>query len=126
MYSRQPPSLPAGPAVRTPQVCAERLGLMVKAADEAATEVDLGGFAAAARIAAGLLATLRFMVPEVARERARGETLVRCALTDMAEQMEAAADRRGYWPLYGDGRTPMPHETQLRALIARLRLLVGN
>jgi hypothetical protein len=99
---------------------------MVAAADEVATEVDLGGAVAAERIAAGLMAALRVMVPDVARERVRGQTLIRCALTDMADQMEAAADRRGYWPLYGVGRTPLPHETQLRALIARLRLLAGN
>jgi len=126
MRPQQPPSFPARPAGRTPQGCAERLGLMVKAADEVATEVDLGGTAAAGRIAAGLLAALRVMVPDVARERVRDQTLIRSVLAGMADQMEAAADRRGYWPLYGDGRTPLPHETQLRALIARLRLLAGN
>lgn len=126
MRPQQPPSFPARPAGRTPQGCAERLGLMARAADEVATEVDLGGTAAAERIAAGLMAALRVMVPDVARERARDQTVIRSALADMADQMEAAADRRGYWPLYGVGRAPLPHETQLRALIARLRLLARN
>ena len=126
MHPQQPPSFPARPAGRASQACAQRLGLMVKAADEVAVEVDLGGCAAAARLAAGLLGALRLTLPDVARERAGGHTLVRSALAGMADQMEAAADRRGYWPLYGIGRSPLPHETQLRALIARLRLVAQN
>jgi hypothetical protein len=126
MQPQQPPSFPARPAGRVSQACSERLGLMMKAADEVAIEVDLGGSAAAERIAAGLLAELRSTVPDVARECARGQTLIRSALADMAEQMEAAAARRGYWPLYGVGRSPLPHETHLRALIARLRLVARN
>ena len=126
MHPQQPPSYPARSAGRASQICAERLGLMVKAADEVAVEVDLGGSAAAARLAAGLLGALRLTLPDVAREHAGGQTLVRSALADMADQIEAAADRRGYWPLYGVGRSPLPHETQLRALIARLRLVAHN
>jgi hypothetical protein len=122
----QPPSSPvrsAGPASR---VSAEHLASMLRMADELTMEIDLGGSVAADRMAAGLLAALRAAVPELARERARGQALLRCAIDDVACQLEAAADRRGYWPLHGLGRSPLPHETQLRALVARLRLVAGN
>lgn len=126
MHPQQPPSPPARPSGRALQVCTERLGLMTTATEEVAAEVDLGGSAAAARLAAGVLGALRCAIPDVAHERARGETMVRSALAGMADRIEAAADRRGYWPLYSIGREPLPHETQLRALIARLRLVARN
>jgi hypothetical protein len=99
---------------------------MVKSVDELVVELDLGGSAAADRIAAGLLAGLRYTVPDMVRERMSGQTLVRSTLVDMADQLASAADRRGYWPLYGANRSPLPYETQLRALVARLRMVAYN
>ena len=100
--------------------------MMARAADELVIETDLGGFATAERIAAGLLGALPAAVAVLARERACGQRMLRSALEDMASQFELAADRRGYWPLYSADRPPLPYETQLRALIARLRLVAGN
>jgi len=126
MRPQIPPSSPARPGASAPQIGAECLRILVRAADELVIETDLGGSAAAERIAAGLLGELPAIVAVLARERACGQRLLRSALEDIACQFEAAADRRGYWPLYDTGPVPPPYETQLRALIARLRLMAAN
>jgi hypothetical protein len=96
------------------------------ATDDLVAELDLGGFAAAERIATGLLAGLRPTVAALARERASGRALIRTQLEDLADLLEATANRHGYWPLPQVNRSPLPTEVQVRALIARLRLVARN
>ncbi len=126
MRPQQPPSSPGQPASPVSQACTVQLGLMVEAADELAFEIGLGASPGADRIAAELLAGLRPVVPELARERACGRAMTHLMLDDVADKLESVADRRGYWPRHTGDRPPLPNETQLRALIARLRIVARN
>ena len=108
--------LPQPPPRLLSLACTERLGLMVQTADELAIELGLGGSRVAEYMVAELLGGLRFLVSELAHERAQGRTTSRLMLESLADKLETAAARRG----------PVPNETQLRALIARMRLLSRN
>jgi hypothetical protein len=99
---------------------------MAKAVDELAIEIGLGGSPVADGIAAELLTALRPAVPDLARERAGGRAVARRMLDSMADKLETAADRRGYWPRLAGDRPRLPNESQIRALIARLRLVARN
>ena len=120
----QPP--PFSPVSPPSYACTERLGLMVQAADELAIEIGLGGCSGTDRMVVDLLAGLRPAVPDLARERARGRSMTHVMLGDLADKLQAAADHRGIWPRHAGDRPPLPNETQLRALIARMRLLACN
>ncbi len=120
----QPP--PFSPVCPPPQACSERLGLMVETAGELAIEIGLGDSPIVDRMVADLLAALRFAVPDLARERARGRTITHIMFDDVADKLEAATNHRGSWPRHEGDRAPLPNETQLRALIARMRLLARN
>jgi hypothetical protein len=99
---------------------------MAKAADDLVIEIGLGRPAASEAIANGLLAELRPTVPDLARERASGRALAGLMLDDMADRLEAAADGGDYWPRHAGNRPPLPHESLVRALVARLRMLARN
>ncbi len=126
MRPQQPPSCPERPSTAALQAGTERMALMLKATTELAIEIGLGGSPAADRIAAELLARLRATVPERAREQGCGRAMTRLMLYGMADQLAAAADRRGVWPEPAGGSLPLRNETQLRAVIARLRLVARN
>ena len=126
MRPQQPPSSPERPAAAVLQAGSERMGLMVKATAELAIEIGLGGSPAGDRIAVWLLGELRASVPERTRERGCGRAMTRLLLDGMADKLEAAADRRGLWPRGAGDGLPLRNETQLRALIARLRLVARN
>ncbi len=108
------------------QACAERLETMFHAADELIAEIGLGGTGGAARLAAGLLAGLGPTLPTIARERSCGRAMARLMLDGMADKVAIAADRHAYWPRCPDGRPPRPEEMQVRALVARLRMVSRN
>lgn len=120
----QPPSF--SPVSPSPHACTERLALMVKAAGELAIEIGLGASAVVDRMVVELLGEVRAAVPDLARERASGRATTRTMLDSLADKLEAAADHRGTWPRHQDDRPPLPNETQLRALIARMRMLTRN
>ena len=120
----QPPSF--SPASPPPRACTERLGLMVKIGGELAIEIGLGASAVVDRMVVEMLGELSAAVPDRARERAGGRATSRIMLDSLADKLEAAADHRGTWPRAEDDRPPLPNETQLRALIARMRILTRN
>lgn len=126
MRPQLPPFQSDRPTDLASVVCTERLGLLLQATDELAEEIDLGGSTSVEQIAASLLAELRPVLPDVARERAAGQTRFSIALDEMAELLEMAADRGGYWPFRAGDRPPLPCETQVRALVARLRMVARN
>jgi hypothetical protein len=120
----QPP--PFSPISPPSLACTERLGRLVDAASELAIEIGLGGSLVADRMVAELLAELRPAVPDLARERARGRATTRVMLDNLADKLEAAADHRVALPRFpGDCPAPL-NLAQLRALIARMRLLAYN
>lgn len=108
-----------------PQASTERLGLMAKAAGEVAIDIGLGGSPVADRMVGEMLARLRDMVPDLARERTRGQVVTRSMLDCLANELEAAANHRATGQRR-EGDPPLPKETQVRALIARMRLLANN
>ena len=127
MHPQQPPSpLITWPVCPASLSCTERLAAMVKTADEIAIGISLGGRPATASGIAELLAALRLVVPALARERNGGQTMARCMLEGVADKLQATADRRGFWPRHAGNRPPESHEMQLRALIARLRVVARN
>ena len=114
MRPEQPPPPPAWLGEPPSQACTQRLEQMESAADELIAELDLDDFTAAERTASGLLAELSLAVADLARERASGKALIRAQLEDLAELIEVAATGHGGSLL------------QVRALIARLRLVARN
>ena len=122
-----PPFSPISPPS---QACTERLGRIVDTAGELAIDLGLGGSVLADRMAAELLAELRPAVPDLARERARGRATTRIMLDTLADKLEVAADHRAARACRDvDPPAPLPapwNESQLRALIARMRLLARN
>ena len=123
MRPQQPPTSSSGPAGKADT---ERLAAMAKAADELFVELGLGGSPEVDQLTAGLLAELRAAVPELARARCGTRVLALTMLEDMAERLQAAADSGGFWPRHAGQRDPRPEESQVRALIARLRMLARN
>ena len=126
MRPQQPPFSPARLDGQASATCTERLDQMVRAADELAIEIGMGLSPVADDLAAELLAELRLVVPDLARERAHGRVLSLGILEGIAEKLEVAANRHGYWPLRAGDRSAPANETQLRALVARLRLVARN
>jgi hypothetical protein len=99
---------------------------MVKATADLAIEIGLGASPVVDRMAAGLLVELRATLPDFAGERACGRTMLCLMLDGMADQLEAAADCRGLWPRHAGDGLPQRSAAQVRALIARLRLVARN
>jgi hypothetical protein len=101
-----------------------RLGAMSKAADALVLGLHDGGSAATDRLARILLEELRALVPELARERPCGGTVIRVTLAGFADHIARAADAASGWR--SPARRPIASETLVRALIARLRLVARN
>lgn len=123
MRPQPPPFFPICPPA---QAGTERLGLMVETASELVIEIGLGSSPIAERMVTDLLAGLRFAVPDLARERARGRVATHVMLDGLADKLEAAANQRAARPRHDSEHPPLPTETQLRVVIARMRLLARN
>ena len=120
MNPEQPPQHCSRKRVAT---CPESVGFVLATADELVAEIEIGGHPFAQRIAEGLQRELRTIVTVLARQDACVQALVRAALEDVAQRLEAAATQVHPEPGPAPEVAPLPLETQVRALIARLRVV---